>query len=246
MEYTSVVGRFVRSLCQQRHGLHDRRRCRHHRAAHLLRSGAQSLRLHDAAQENAADSLLCVLCFEHAKLRHDVFADGHLTALQRFSALLHSRAVPCQNDGKLRPDRRQHLRVMNDAGAVAAVRAADQKKNVRVHALNRLQIILRQFKRKLPDNLCARAETCQPCSLHRQLRHKSADHHPQSARRRGAGKRLRKRQRPRLRQQRIQCFLKADAHVFGDRRIRLCCAENSGRIQINGSQLCIGTAKIRQ
>ena len=86
----------------------------------------------------------------------------------------------------------------------------------------------------------------QNASFHRQLRHKSADHHPQSARRRGAGKRLRKRQRPRLRQQRIQCLLKADAHVFGDRRIRLCCAENSGRIQINGSQLCIGTAKIRQ
>ena len=70
---------------------------------------------------------------------------------------------------------------MNDAGTVAAVCAADQKEDVRVYALNRLQIILRQFKRKLPDNLCARAETCQPCSLHRQLRHKSADHHPPAA-----------------------------------------------------------------
>ena len=35
---------------------------------------------------------------------------------------------------------------MNDAGAVAAVRAADQKKNVRVHALNGFQIVLRQLE----------------------------------------------------------------------------------------------------
>lgn len=109
-------------------------------------AGVQALCLHDAAQENAADGLLRVLRFEHAEFRHDVFADGYLEALQRLPALLHGRAVACQNDGKLWPDRRQHLRVMNDAGTVAAVRAADQKKNVRVHALNGFQIVLRQLE----------------------------------------------------------------------------------------------------
>ena len=54
--------------------------------------------------------------------------------------------LPARTMGKLWPDRRQHLRVMNDAGTVAAVRAADQKKNVRVHALNGFQIVLRQLE----------------------------------------------------------------------------------------------------
>ena len=140
------AGRFVRSLRQQRHGLHDRRRRRHHRAAHALCRGVQALCLHDAAQENAADGLLRVLRFEHAEFRHDVFADGYLEALQRLPALLHGRAVARENDWELRADRGEHLRVMNDAGAVAAVRAADQKKNVRVHALNGFQIVLRQLE----------------------------------------------------------------------------------------------------
>lgn len=56
------------------------------------------------------------------------------------------RAVARENDWELRADRGEHLRVMNDAGAVAAVRAADQKKNVRVHALNGFQIVLRQLE----------------------------------------------------------------------------------------------------
>ena len=113
---------------------------------HALCRGVQALCLHDAAQENAADGLLRVLRFEHAEFRHDVFADGYLEALQRLPALLHGRAVARENDWELRADRGEHLRVMNDAGAVAAVRAADQKKNVRVHALNGFQIVLRQLE----------------------------------------------------------------------------------------------------
>ena len=92
-----------------------------------------------------------------------------------------SRAVARDDDRKIRPHGGQHVCIMQNAGRVSAVRPADEQKDIRLLPPDLVDIILRQLKRELSDQLCSGAEAGHARGLQRQLRHKARYDHPQSA-----------------------------------------------------------------
>ena len=156
-------------------------RCWHEDVVHPFGRVVEPLCLNDAAQKNFADRGLRLLRFEQAKLRHDIFTYPHAASGEDPLALPRSRAVARDDDRKIRPHGGQHVCIMQNAGRVSAVRPADEQKDIRLFPPDLVDIILRQLKRKLSDQLCSGAEAGHARGLQRQLRHKARYDHPQSA-----------------------------------------------------------------
>ena len=105
------------------------------------------------------------------------------------------------------------MRVVQDAGLVAAVRAAYKQKNIRLCGKDFRSVILGQLKRVGLYNLCACAKACALGCFRRKLRHEAACDHPKAARSAGTRVALRKIELARLLLKARNCVCKPVVHI---------------------------------
>ena len=155
-------------------------------------------------------------------------------------------AVARDHHRKAEAGRGEHARVVQNALAVAAVRAAHQQEDVGVDLKYLLQVVLRQLKGKHLQHFRARAQAGLPRGLGGQLRHQPAGDHPQSARSGGTGVARGEIQRPRLLLQFCQGFFKPLVHVRLHRGVGVGGAQQGFHFYIYGGDLRVCAAEINQ
>ena len=175
------------SLCQQLHRCQHSRRGRHQNTLYQLLCAAESLCLNNLLQEDFANLLLDRLYIRDVQSRHNVFADIGLFFLQDFLTLVGAVAVAGDDDWKRIFRFSKHPCVKDDIFLVASIGAAGQQTDVRIDAVDFLQIPFCQLIGVGFDNLCSRAQRCLSCRFCGQLGNQTDGNHPQAAGSRGAG-----------------------------------------------------------
>ena len=128
------------SLCQQLHRCQHSRRGWHQNALYQLLCAAESLCLNNLLQEDFANLLLDRLYIRDVQPRHNVFADIGLFFLQDFLTLVGAVAVAGDDDWERIFRFSKHPCVKDDIFLVASIGAAGQQTDVRIDAVDFLQI----------------------------------------------------------------------------------------------------------
>ena len=111
----------------------------------------------------------------------------HFAPVKNALALPHGISVARNYDGKISANIRKHMRIMQNAVGIAAVRAADKQENIRIYRLYLIRIILIELEGVGLQHLCARTEACTLCGFRRQFRNEPACKHTKTARRAAGG-----------------------------------------------------------
>ena len=124
------AGLALAAAAQQLHGLEHRRGGRHQDVRQQAGHPGEPLGLDDAVQENLPDLALGGLDIQHAEFRHDVGTDVRGVAGEDALAFPGRRPVARNDDGEVRRQGGQHLRIVEDALLIAAVGSAHQEEDV--------------------------------------------------------------------------------------------------------------------